>query len=216
MREIMRRLRLQHVFVVDILDAMAQRDMPLTRARFDDMFLTRATRDVHIPLDVFHLFLQSCLSFDADVLRADEFLVLVNAARIPINQIQRYQRYFSLEEWQSALHSYGFRMRLFTPPHTMVIGRDAILNRLYALMTKQRNMIISGPAGIGKTAVAIELLRRYEMSHGQPLFYLDVRPIKTLGTTLTSSWLRYSISNPSPMNQFCCVCNSFCNAHLSM
>ena len=44
MREIMRRLRLKQVFVVDILDAMAQRDMPLTRARFDDMFLTRATR----------------------------------------------------------------------------------------------------------------------------------------------------------------------------
>lgn len=180
MREIMRRLRLKQVFVVDILDAMAQRDMPLTRARFDDMFLTRATRDVHIPLDVFHLFFAIVFDYDADILRADEFLELVNAVRIPINQIQRYQRYFSQKEWQSALHSYGFRTRLLMHPHTMVIGRDAILNRLYALMTKQRNIVISGPAGIGKTAVVIELLRRYEMSHGQPLFYLDVRPIKTL------------------------------------
>jgi Cdc6-like AAA superfamily ATPase len=104
------------------------------------------------------------------LLRADEFLVLVNAARIPINQIQRYQRYFSLKS-AITLHSYGFRTRLFTPPHTMVIGRDAILNRLYALMTKQRNMVISGHAGIGKTAVADRALRRYEMSHGQPLLF---------------------------------------------
>lgn len=180
MRDIMRRLRQHRVFVVDILETMAQHDVQLSRARFDDMFLTRSARDVHIPLDIFHLFFTIVFDCDADIVRADEFLALINAARIPIHQLHRYQRYFSAQDWQSALHQYGLRTRPVTPQLPMLIGRDTILNRLYALMTKQRHMLLAGPAGIGKTAIALELLRRYEMSHGQPLYYLDVRSIRTL------------------------------------
>lgn len=179
MRDVMSRLRKQHVFLPAVIDAMEYRGIVLTRARFDDMFMTRPDRDVIIPLDVFQALIAVLFDFDADIVQADEFLALAVAIRLPIDQLQRYVRYFPQPQWHAALQHYGMQVRA-PQKQQMLVGRDMILKRLYAQMTAQRHILLTGPAGIGKTAVALELMRRYELYQGQPLYYLDVRSIHTL------------------------------------
>lgn len=179
MREVMKRLRKQQRFIPDVIDAMAYRGVVLTRARVDDMFMTRPDRDVIIPHEVMQALIAVLFDFDADILQADEFLALAVATRMPIDQLQRYARYFPKTQWQTALQQHGIQVR--TPhPQRMLVGRDLILKRVYAQMIAQHHILLTGPAGIGKTAVALELMRRYEMYNGQPLYYIDARSITTL------------------------------------
>lgn len=179
MRLVMARLRQQQVFVADVIAALAHRDVVLTRARFDSMYLTRQDRDVPIPLEHFQVLIAVLFDFDADILYADEFMSLAIAIRIPINHVHRYMRYFPTDDWYAALQSFGIHMRA-APVKSQLLGRAPILAHVYALMTTQQHVVLTGPAGIGKTAIAIELMRRYEVYHGQPLYYLDVRGVRTL------------------------------------
>ncbi len=179
MRTVMQRLRKQHVFVPELVHMLAHRGVILKRQQFDDMFLTRAQRDVFIPHHYFQQLVDILFDLHAEILSADEFFQLAIAIRLPIDQFHHYKQYFTNEDWNATLFAYGFQKKQQLPVRS-IIGRDTILNRLFAVMMDKRHIVLTGPAGIGKTAIALELLRRYEMAHGQPIYYLDMRHMQTM------------------------------------
>ena len=179
MRTVMQRLRNQHIFVPELIHLLAHRGVLLKRQQFDDMFLTRAHRDVFIPHHDFQQLIAVLFDVHAHILSADEFIQLAIAIRLPIDQFHHYKHYFSNEDWQATLYAYGFQPQQQGPVRS-IFGRDTILNRLFAVMAEKRHIVLTGPAGIGKTAIALELLRRYEMMHGQPIYYLDMRHMQTM------------------------------------
>jgi predicted ATPase/DNA-binding SARP family transcriptional activator len=58
-------------------------------------------------------------------------------------------------------------------PLTRLIGRDADLARLDDLMERHRALTLTGPAGAGKTRLAIQLAN----GQGRPVWYVDLGPI---------------------------------------
>jgi tetratricopeptide (TPR) repeat protein len=67
---------------------------------------------------------------------------------------------------------------------TFFVGRDSFLQELHALLQSKRLVAISAPAGMGKTAVALEYARRFSHAY-ESLFYLNMAS--------TASWLADSL-----------------------
>jgi len=67
---------------------------------------------------------------------------------------------------------------------TFFVGRDSFLQELHALLQSKRLVAISAPAGMGKTAVALEYARRFSRAY-ESLFYLNMAS--------TASWLADSL-----------------------
>lgn len=179
MRHAFGQLRAQRIYLADVLQALQQRGIYISRARFDDMFMTRPDRDIGPTLDVFTAVVAVLFDYDAHVFTADAFFELLIAVRVPISAVQSFARYFEPSAWQVALHRYGF----FAPQTTLqvaLIGRNSVIAELSQLVIAQRNIALTGVAGIGKTAIAFELVRRYEAHHGQKTYYLDANNITSL------------------------------------
>jgi hypothetical protein len=179
MRQAFSRLRSQRIYLADVLQALQQRGIRVSRARFDDMFMTRPDRDIGPSLDVFTAVVAVLFDYDAHIFTADEFFELLVAVRVPISAVQSFSGYFEPAAWQEALQRYGF----YTPKTTVqlaLIGRNSVIDELNQLVIARSNLAVTGPAGIGKTAVAFELMRRYEAHHGQKSYYLDANGITSL------------------------------------
>ncbi|NBU64009.1 MAG: ATP-binding protein [Chloroflexia bacterium] len=179
MRQAFGRLRAQRLYLADVLHALQQRGIGVSRARFDDMFMTRPDRDIGPSLDVFTAVVAVLFDYDAHIFTATELFELMVAVRVPINAVQSFAGYFEPTAWQEALQHYGF----YTPKTTVqmsLIGRNSVIDELNHLVLARSNLAVTGPAGIGKTAVAFELMRRYESHHGQKTYYLDANGITSL------------------------------------
>lgn len=109
MRVIVGRLRKQKIAVPDIIDQLNAKGVAVTRAKFDDWFMTRPDRDTTAPIAVFQVLLNVLFSLDQRIMTVTELFVLIIAARIPINAIQDYARYFPKAEWNHVLKVYGFQ-----------------------------------------------------------------------------------------------------------
>jgi len=186
------RLRSQQVLVPDVVTALRQRGIQLTRARFDDMFLTRPERDSTAPMPVFVATVDVMFGCHPAVWSADEFMQLVVAVRVPIDQVQQFSRYFSRQTWQNAVQQYGFY-----PPAPSVnaplIGRDYLLESLRDAMLQRQHVVLVGEAGIGKTAIALELMRQYEITQGQRTFYFDLSTVTSLGSLYQQLALTFQV-----------------------
>lgn len=186
------RLRTQQILVPDVIAALHTRGVSLTRARFDDMFLTRPERDSTAPMAVFVATVDILFGHHPGVWSADEFMQLAVAVRVPIDQLQQFSVYFSRQAWQSALQQYGFY-----PPAPSVnaplIGRDHLLERLRDVVLQRQHIVLVGTAGIGKTAIALELMRQYEITQGQRTYYFDLSTVTSLGNLYQQLALTFQI-----------------------
>jgi tetratricopeptide (TPR) repeat protein len=186
------RLRAQQILVPDVIAALQKRGITLTRARFDDMFLTRPERDSTAPMAVFVATVDILFGHNPGVWSAEEFMQLAVAVRVPIDQLQQFSVYFSRQTWQSALQLYGFY-----PPAPSVnaplIGRDHLLERLRDVMLQRQHVVLVGTAGIGKTAIALELMRQYEITQGQRTYYFDLSTVTSLGNLYQQLALTFQI-----------------------
>ncbi len=186
------RLRSHQIFVPDVITLLRRRGVDLTRARFDDMFLTRPERDSTAPMAVFIATVDVLFECQPGIWSAEEFMQLAVAIRVPVDQLQHFHVYFSRHMWQHALQQYGFY-----PPSPSVnaplIGRDYLLESLRDIMLQRHHIVLVGEAGIGKTAIALELMRQYEITHGQRTFYLDVSTVSSIGQLYQQLALTFQI-----------------------
>lgn len=186
------RLRAQQILVPDVIAALQKRGIALTRARFDDMFLTRPERDSTAPMAVFVATVDILFGHHPGVWSADEFMQLAVAVRVPIDQLQQFNVYFARQAWHSALQQYGF----YQPAPSVnapLIGRDDVLESLRDVMLQRQHIVLVGDPGIGKTAIALELMRQYEITQGQRTFYFDVSTVTSLGNLYQQLALTFQI-----------------------
>ena len=179
MKKAMLRLRQKKHTVIDIVNALQQRGITMTRLQFDGMFLTRPERDISAPLPVFHVVIEILFAYDSQILTTADFFVLANAMRIPLNELNIYARYFADTEWRLAMHP--FVDELAHPPVAYTIsGRDDAFGELFPQLVAHKNIIISGELGVGKTIFASELMRMYERYYGQKTYRVNMRTIHSL------------------------------------
>ncbi len=176
MRIIVGRLRKQKISVPDIIDQLNANGVAVTRAKFDDWFMTRPDRDTTAPIAVFNALLDVLFGLQPQIMTVTELFSLLIATRIPFNFIQEYARYFSPNEWNNVLKAYGFHQITW---NDTLIGRDDITDVIYEHIVRHYNKILVGPAGVGKTAVALQVLRRYSLHTGKPTYYIDMRQTTT-------------------------------------
>ena len=176
MRTVVGRLRKQKIAVPDIIDQLNAKGVVVTRAKFDDWFMTRPDRDTTAPIAVFNALLDVLFALQPHIMTATELFSLLIATRIPINFIQEYARYFPPNEWNNVLKAYGFHQITW---NDTLIGRDDITDVIYEHIVRRYNKILVGSAGVGKTAVALQVLRRYSLHTGKPTYYIDMRQTTT-------------------------------------
>jgi tetratricopeptide (TPR) repeat protein len=179
MRQIFVRLHAHNIYVADVIDALRSHGVDITRTRFDDLFMTRPEREVNISVGLFTTVITVLFEFDTQIISAEDFFKLVIATRIPLQPINTFAQYFSTVLWQKELQRYGFQ-ELQLPAITQIIGREDIIEQLQSALLLRTNVALIGPAGIGKTTMAFEMMRRYEIYTDQKTFYFDVKGIYTL------------------------------------
>ena len=179
MRQIFGRLREHGIYLADVIDALRSHGVDITRTRFDDLFMTRPEREVNISVGLFTTVITVLFEFDTQIISAEDFFKLVIATRIPLQPINTFAQYFSTVLWQKELQRYGFQ-ELQLPAITQIIGREDIIEQLQSALLLRTNVALIGPAGIGKTTMAFEMMRRYEIYTDQKTFYFDVKGIYTL------------------------------------
>jgi hypothetical protein len=153
MKQGFRRLRKRDVHVGDVIHLLAERHPDITRARFDDMFMTRPERDCTATLPLIADVIQVMYGFDAHLWSATDLLQLLIALRVPINQISLYSVYFWGDEWPRALQKYGMGTPLLGASGG-IVGREDAVQQLRQDMLQRRTIVLSGEAGVGKTALA--------------------------------------------------------------
>jgi tetratricopeptide (TPR) repeat protein len=176
MRIVVGRLRKQKIAVPDIIDQLNAKGVTVTRAKFDDWFMTRPDRDTTAPIAVFQVLLNVLFSLDQRIMTVTELFTLIIAARIPINVIQDYARYFPKAEWNQVLKAYGFHQITW---NDTLIGRDEITEVIYESLLRRYSRILVGHPGVGKTALALQVLRHYSVHTGKPTYYIDMRQTTT-------------------------------------
>ncbi len=173
------RLRKLDVHVMDVVNALRTRHPQMTRARFDDQFMIRPERDCTATVAFVADLVQVMYGFSAQVWSADELLQLLIALRVPVNQIAQYGVYFWGDAWANALQKHATGLYVANTASTLV-GREEILQQIRSDVLQRRHVVLSGEAGIGKTTLAMELARIYELQHAQHVYYLDMQRITSL------------------------------------
>jgi tetratricopeptide (TPR) repeat protein len=179
MRLAFARLRHKRVFVADILESLHATGFEVSRGRFDDWFMTRPERDVIAPIHVFVAVVNICFTADTAVWSAHEFVRLLIAMRIPINQIDQFSRYFRDSDWYDALQKHHVLPIQRINVHQL-IGRETVLEQLKQALVSARYLLLYGPAGIGKTALMLELRQQYEHQLQQKTIFINMTSIETL------------------------------------
>jgi hypothetical protein len=121
--------------------SVAKTNILVSRARFDDMFMTRPDRDTP-SLDVFTAVVAVLFDYDAHIFTAEEMFALMVAVRIPISAVQTFAGYFESVAWQAALQQYGF----YTPKTTVqlsLIGRNSVIDELNHLVIARNNLALT-------------------------------------------------------------------------
>lgn len=179
-RNILLRLRRHKILVDDIVEAINAHGVPMTRARFEDLFTSRPYRVVIATPTVFLVLVSVSFNFHPTVLSASELIDFADAARLPLRFYDQLSVYFRTQEWQEAWFGLLPTTKPFLNRHFMV-HRDQDFKRALQAYDKQHHILVTGPAGVGKTAFAQSLLLEIEMLSGtkMPALHLD-KPIASV------------------------------------
>lgn len=179
MKRAMTRLRAQHIHVPTIVAAIHDSGVDMTRARFDDLFLTRPERDVSASLPVFEAVIGVLFAHDPGILTSQEFFELAIAIRLPLDQFQLFRHYFPQDEWHQAMQAFGFDVATVVSAQT-IIGRDVELSLWHEAVVARTNLVITGMSGVGKSAFAHELLHIYDAYHGRNSYVIAGQQITSV------------------------------------
>ena len=177
MRTVLSRLRKRKIGVTDIVAMLAHRGIPLSRANFDDLMTTRPERDSTLPLSAFRVFVDVIYAYDATILSAEELLDFVNVMRVPVSELAYYRNFVAQQAWAGALTSYGLSAMHWSAP---VIGREEEVSLLLRHLNAGTSVVLTGSTGVGKTAVATEVIRRSSIEFGTKTHYIDGRAIPSI------------------------------------
>jgi len=72
------------------------------------------------------------------------------------------------------------RMGSLPVPRTSFVGRRAVLDELHALHSRSRLLVLTGPGGVGKTRLALELARRVADEHPDGTFFVPLEAVTDL------------------------------------
>ena len=174
MRTVLKRLRTHKINVPDILLALHHEGFDIDRSQFETWFTTRPEVDRIAPIPVFVAVINLAFRYDTRILSAAELLQLLNAARMPLDVIQSFSHFFPSYEWHGAMKAYGVSVSTATEH---LVGRDAMVHALYEGIVHHKSVVLTGPAGIGKTAIALHLMQRFHIDSAQPTYFVDGRAI---------------------------------------
>ena len=177
MRLVLARLRKHKVGVSDIVSALSKHGYVLNRAQFDDLMTTRPERDSTLSVPAFQSFITIIFRHDAEILSAEELLDFVNVMRVPVSLVGYFRSFVSRHAWNAALTAYGLSMQHWDEA---VIGREKVVENLMKQIRHSVSCVVTGHTGAGKTAVAVEVMRRVSLEFGVQTYYLDARNITSL------------------------------------
>lgn len=159
MRIALLRLHDQQIYVSDILVALAQRQrFLLTRGKFDDWFMTRPDRAIAAPIALFIDVIEVLFQLNPAVLSPVELKQLMDARGIPIHYFPYFVRLLSIHDREHLYTLYGLRP-LQQP--SLLIGRDDLLTQIYDNLASYQCIVLTGPKGVGKSAIAYEITKKY-------------------------------------------------------
>lgn len=153
-----------------LVEMIQARGCDISAGRFSDIFMSRPMHVVNARPEELITTFEVLLEVKQPVISAAELIELCNLTRLPLGEISRFAKYFSGDDWRKALQFYDivpFRMR----EEDNFLARDAYIDDIvHVIMTACRtqsyevplHVVISGPSGIGKSAVAIMAARRIE------------------------------------------------------
>ncbi len=176
MRTVVGRLRKEKITVPDIIDQINAKGVAITRAKFDDWFMTRSDRDTTAPIAVVNGVIAVLFELQPHIMTATELFSLLIATRIPINHIHAYARYFSKDEWNGMLGLYGIHHNVW---EDAIIGQEKIIQQVYSELIAGKCQIIVGEPGIGKTMIAGELMRQYQLFKGTPVVKINLNDVRS-------------------------------------
>ncbi len=170
-----------------VVDMIRLRGCEMPGNRFSDIFLSRPNRIVNASVGELVTTYEVILDYGHTMLLANELIELCELTRVPFRAVQPFARYYPTEQWRAALLQYNLVPQRDGDDEGIERGDvlayieqrlvDAHHNGAH---TRPCHIIISGPSGIGKTAVAIAAARRIEPIYGRRI------PIVVLGPQLTT------------------------------
>ena len=156
------KLRRKKILVDDVVLAMTKKNIPMTRARFEDLFTTRPKRVTIAAPQVFSSLVTVCFAYDNQVLSAAELINFADAARLPLSMYDDLAIHFTAAVWQEAWYAVVPSTHVQINRHALV-HRVGEFNRLLTAVSAEQSICISGATGIGKTALATALIIEIEM-----------------------------------------------------
>lgn len=90
---------------------------------------------------------------------------------------------------------------LLPPPIAKMIGREHVIDKISSGLSLHRFVTVIGPAGIGKTAVALTVAHRRTADFGGRAFYVDFGPLRdsNLAATTIASALELTTNSDDPL-----------------
>ena len=156
------KLRRKKILVDDVVLAMTKKNIPMTRARFEDLFTTRPKRVTIAAPQVFLSLVTVCFAYDQHILSAAELIDFADAARLPLSMYDDLAIHFTAAVWQEAWYAVVPSTHVQINRHALV-HRVGEFNRLLTAVSAEQSICISGATGIGKTALATALIMELEM-----------------------------------------------------
>ena len=102
-------------------------------------------------------------------------------------ELRRLERLILLQE-RTLDHDEAGRMHGMPRPATSLIGRDDLLAQLRELMGRERLVSLVGPAGVGKTRLAIEVATQLRPSFPDGIWWVDLAAVDA--QTVTAAFAR--------------------------
>ncbi|MFM2032931.1 MAG: hypothetical protein RLZZ297_1696, partial [Chloroflexota bacterium] len=155
--------------------------------RFSDIFLSRPNRTVNASVHELVTTFEVILELNHTYLTPTELIELCELTRVPFGNVQRFARFYPSELWRNALLQYNLHPQIETDDE--IVERNDLLDRIEQYIVRamndrtgsgKRHIIISGPSGVGKTAVAVAAARRIEPIYGRRI------PIVVLSPEITT------------------------------
>ena len=192
MRDALMRLHVQHIFVADILNALAKDDrLKMTRVKFDDWFMTRPKRVIVAPMPIFVGVITVMFRYDARVLDYQELKELLDGRCVPTTYIHRFARLLPAYDQESFFALYGFRQ--IQQAH-QIYGQAGLLHELQTRIAQKKCIVLTGEHGIGKTTVAAELAQRIVTAHSAKAIMIDCSAVDSIASFLRTIGSYYDIN----------------------